>query len=147
MWVCKPIQFTFQIAPSDSPQISDAMGVSPTAIFVWVEEVPPAEQNGVIIKYEIQYIPLETCSDTVMFKTVSITDTSLRSITLTGLEEYAEYNISVRAYTSVGPGPYSDGILERTLVDGKNTIHPVFNLWWAIYIQIQSVLATMKLSM
>ena len=55
MWVCKPIQFTFQIAPSDSPEISDAMGVSPTAVFVLVEEVPAAEQNGVIIKYEIQY--------------------------------------------------------------------------------------------
>ena len=30
------------------------------------------------------------------------------------------YNISVRAYTSVGPGPYSAGDVERTLEDGKN---------------------------
>ena len=38
---------------------------------------------------------------------------------LTGLEEYVEYNITVRAYTSVGPGPYSDPpITERTMEDG-----------------------------
>ena len=32
---------------------------------------------------------------------------------------YTEYNISVRAYTSVGPGPYSVGVVERTDTDGE----------------------------
>ncbi len=38
---------------------------------------------------------------------------------LRGLEEYVQYNISVRARTSIGPGPYSTPIMERTLEDGR----------------------------
>ena len=37
---------------------------------------------------------------------------------LTGLEEFVEYNISVRAYTSQGPGPFSDNITQLTQEDG-----------------------------
>ena len=48
--------------------------------------------------------------------TVMSPDTSL---TLMSLEEYVIYNISVRAYTSVGPGVYSGGIEERTFEDGE----------------------------
>ena len=78
---------------------------------MWVE-VPPAERNGVITVYEIRYMPLETCDRTTM--SVNLTNITMTSITLTGLEEYVEYNISVRAYTNVGPGPYSDDVMERT---------------------------------
>ena len=47
-------------------------------------------------------------------------NSSLRGMALlTELEEYVEYNISVRAYTSVGPGPYSEEVTERTDEDGK----------------------------
>ena len=37
---------------------------------------------------------------------------------LTGLQEYVDYSIRVRAYTSVGPGPYSDDVIQRTEEDG-----------------------------
>ena len=37
---------------------------------------------------------------------------------LTGLEGFIEYNISVRAYTSQGPGPFSDDITQMTQEDG-----------------------------
>ena len=33
---------------------------------------------------------------------------------LTGLEEFVQYNISMRAYTSTGSGPYSTGVVEMT---------------------------------
>ena len=45
--------------------------------------------------------------------------------TLNGLEEYAEYNLSVRAYTSAGPGPYSAGVVERTDTDGESATNIV----------------------
>ena len=51
--------------------------------------------------------------------TDTITTTNL-SVNITGLEDYVEYNISVRAYTSVGPGPYSDPVTVRTSEDGIN---------------------------
>ena len=65
--------------------------------------------------YEVQYDPLETFKGQISTETVNITACTL----LTGLEEYVEYNISVRAYTSVGPGPYSRRVTERTLTDGR----------------------------
>ena len=39
---------------------------------------------------------------------------------LTGLEENVEYSIRVRAYTSVGAGPYSDLVNVTTNEDCKN---------------------------
>ena len=49
-------------------------------------------------------------------------NTSNTSIVLGELQEYIEYNISVRAYTSVGPGPFSPGMDNRTFEDGKYMI-------------------------
>ena len=83
------------------------------------EEVPAIDQNGIIIMYEVQYEPLETFGDQIFTETINIMNASMLATILTGLEEYVEYNITVRAYTSVGPGPYSDPpITVRTLEDG-----------------------------
>ena len=66
--------------------------------------------------YEVQYEPLETFGGLIFTDTTTTTELTT---TLTGLEEYVEYNITVRAYTSEGPGPYSDPpVTERTLEDG-----------------------------
>ena len=46
-------------------------------------------------------------------------NTSNTSIVLGELQEYVEYNVSVRAYTSVGPGPFSPGVDNQTFEDGK----------------------------
>ena len=51
---------------------------------------------------------------------VATRNTTNTSLQLSQLEEFVEYNISVRAYTSVGPGPYSEEITERTDEDGEN---------------------------
>ena len=81
------------------------------------EEVPAIDQNGIIIMYEVQYEPLQTFG-VLLIQTVNITAPTTMT-NLTGLEEYVEYSITVRAYTSVAPGPYSDPpITERTEQDG-----------------------------
>ena len=93
------------------------MVLSSTEIQVSWEEVPAIDQNGIITMYEIQYEPLETFEDQISTNTST---TMMLTAILTGLEEYVEYNITVRAYTSVGPGPYSDSpITEKTDEDGK----------------------------
>ena len=79
------------------------------------DEVPGLDQNGIIIDYEVEIQPLDFPADIF----VDQLNTTSLSIVVTGLEEYVNYNISVRAYTSVGPGPYSDPVTERTLEDGK----------------------------
>ena len=80
----------------------------------WVE-VPAIDRNGIITNYEVE---LESLQFTKTLMTSTLNTTNL-SIVIDSLEEYIEYNISVRAYTSVGPGPYSDPVTERTLEDRK----------------------------
>ena len=81
------------------------------------EEVVPIDQNGVITMYQVLYQPLETFGGAIGPETVNVTKLMA---TLTGLQEYVNYTISVRAYTSVGAGPYSDNITVLTFQDGKN---------------------------
>ena len=94
------------------------MAESSTTIAVMWEEVPPIDQNGVITIYEVMYTPLETFGGTLESDTVNVSRSEL-SVNLTGLEEYVNYNISVRAYTSVGAGPYSVAMTVLTLQDSK----------------------------
>ena len=89
--------------------------MSSTEIMVTWAEVDAIDENGIIINYEVQYQPLQFTS---RLATTSINTSSL-SANITALQEYVEYNISVRAYTSVGPGPYSDPVTQRTLEDCK----------------------------
>ena len=103
-------------APASPPQNVTATVLSSTEIQVnWIE-VLEIDQNGIITEYEVMYEPLMNFDGQITTLTVNTTNLS---ITLMDLEEYVEYNISVRAYTSVGPGPYSVGIVRRTFQDGK----------------------------
>ncbi len=93
-----------------------AMATSPQSILVQWEEIAPISQNGIIIMYEVCYQPVETFRDGR--GTVNVTELA---VNLTGLQGFVTYNISVRAYTSVGEGPYSVGIAITT-PNGKYTI-------------------------
>ena len=101
------------------------MALSSTEIRVCWDQVPAINQNGQITMYEVQYDPLQTFDGQIYTET---TNTSLMCTNLTGLEEYVEYNISVRAYTSEGPGPYSDPVTERTDTDSKGELNNGFEV-------------------
>ena len=100
----------------EPPENVTTMVESSTEIQVSWEEVPAIDQNGEIITYEVQYEPVQTFNGQI---STAMMNTSMLSINLTGLQEFVDYNISVRAYTSAGPGPYSDPVTERTLEDGE----------------------------
>ena len=102
--------------PAEPPENVTTMVESSTEIQVSWEEVPAIDQNGEIITYEVQYEPVQTFNGQI---STAIMNTSMLSINLTGLQEFVDYNISVRAYTSAGPGPYSEEILNTTAMDGK----------------------------
>ena len=90
------------------------------------EMVPPIDQNGVITMYEVLYEPLETFGGAI--GPLSSPSTAM-SLLLTGLEKFVNYNISVRAYTSVGAGPYSEDLTEMTSEDGEfGLIVPCFRV-------------------
>ncbi len=72
-------------------------------------KVPPIHENGIIEMYEVLYQPLEAYDMTSLRR-----NTTNLFISLTDLHEFANYNIQVRAYTDVGPGPYSNQQFIRT---------------------------------
>ena len=95
-----------------------AMNISSTVIRLSWSPVPAIDQNGVITQYEVEYNQT-TFSEVSMYNTTTVNSTTLM-VDLTGLEEYVEYNIRVRAYTSVGAGPYSVLVTVTTNEDCKN---------------------------
>ena len=103
-------------APSGYPQNVEPTTISSAEILVSWDVVPAIEQNGIIILYEVQYEPMMTFGGQLMTMAMNTSNTS---IVLGGLQEYVEYNISVRAYTIVGPGPFSPAVNNRTFEDGK----------------------------
>ncbi len=105
-----------QVTPISPPENVTAIVSSSTEICVTWAEVPVIGRIGVITSYEVMYEPLMTLDGQLV--SVSL-DTTGFFLSLNSLQEYIEYNISVRAYTSVGPGPYSLGIVRRTLEDGR----------------------------
>ena len=94
------------------------MATTSTSIAVTWNEVSPNEQNGVIIAYEITYTPLESFTEAIGINSTNVSGSYL-SVSLVGLQEYVNYFIQVRAYTSEGPGPYSALVIQLTLEDSK----------------------------
>ena len=80
------------------------------------EEVSVLNRNGIIVAYEVLYDPLETFGGQLQSQTLNSTNLSAY---LTELEEFVNYSISVKAYTSVGSGPYSERIYAKTLEDSN----------------------------
>ena len=110
-------------APASPPDNVNATAISPTEIMVTWDIVPEIDQNGVITRYEVLYVPLETFDGMISSMTVTVLSPNT-SVTLTGLEEHVFYNISVRAFTSAGSSDYSTVLQERTFEDGKTlTVH------------------------
>ena len=114
---CSLLYTSLSIVPTTPPQNISLTVINTKEIEVNWTEVPEIEQNGIITEYEVMYEPLLTFG--VLTTETLVVDSTNLSIILVDLEEYMEYNISVRAYTSVGPGPYSVGIVRRTLEDGE----------------------------
>ena len=110
--------FTDTTVPAIAPLNVMSQIVSSKSIYVTWEEIPPIDRNGIITLYEVLYVPfkLETFDEAISADIVNTTDLSYL---LVNLQEYVSYNISVRAYTSVGSGPYSIPITNQTLEDSK----------------------------
>ena len=94
------------------------MTASSTSIDVMWDEVPPIDQNGVIMAYEITYTPLKNFTGVIGINSTNVSGSDL-SVSLVGLQEYVNYSIQVRAYSIVGPGPYSNPVIQITLEDSK----------------------------
>ena len=90
-------------------------------------EVPAIDRNGIITQYDVMYEPLETFGKQLTTN-INIINASLFEFILEDLEEYVLHNITVRAYTVIGEGPYSSIITIRTLEDSKHSILILYKL-------------------
>ena len=107
--------------PNAAPVDLKGNSTSSTSIFVQWGEVPADDQNGVILSYTVNYTALASGSPQS-----EVVNTPTRQVTLTGLNEYTNYNITVFASTSKGDGNVSNPIIVITDEDSKLTS---FSLW------------------
>ena len=103
--------------PAEPPQNVVVTVLSSTEIRVSWQDVPAISQNGIITQYEVEYNQSRFAQ--VPMSDTTVVNASQLTVELTDLEEDVEYSISVRAYTSVGPGPFSAAIANTTFEDGR----------------------------
>jgi len=95
--------------PNAPPSNVKGHNTSSTSIFVQWSNVPAADQNGVILSYTITYKALPGGSPQT--KVVSAPRTQA---TLTGLNEFTNYSITVFASTVKGDGNVSEPVIVIT---------------------------------
>ena len=105
--------------PESPPPNVTARTLSSSQILVTWDMVPPLDQNGVITIHQILYQPLQTFNGAIRQQTLNVTGLAAN---LTDLEEFVDYSIAVRAYTSVGGGPYSELLTEKTDENGNGHV-------------------------
>lgn len=99
--------------PATAPLNVTSEVTSSTSIYVKWDEIPMIDRNGNITEYEVHYVPIDEGLNEHSDNT-----TDLEFIIL-NLKEFTNYSITVRAYTSVGPGPYTVPIINQTFEDCK----------------------------
>ena len=84
-------------------------------------QLPPAEdRNGVIRGFKLFYKKKGSSGSSTQ---LTINSNSTLTKVVAGLDEYTEYEFEVLAFTSVGDGPNSFVVSERTMEDGKKIVH------------------------
>ena len=73
----------------------------------------PTVPNGVIIMYEIRYREFNSNGPYNMTFTINT------QYSIVGLVPYTNYTIGVRAYTSIGPGEWTDKQFDTVYQPGK----------------------------
>ena len=103
--------------PSGFPTDIQATAVSSTTIRVEWNNVEEAERNGNITHFEIIISLPSSAAVNESNITVQVSWKD-RDFMFDDLEEFTEYNVSLRAFTVVGPGPFSPHLGVQTLEDG-----------------------------
>lgn len=100
--------------PSAPPANVSGHNTSSTSIFVHWDQVPTEHQNGAILYYTVTYIALPKG-----LRQTVIVAAPAHQTTLTGLNKYTNYSISVFASTIKGAGNVSAPIFIVTDEDSK----------------------------
>ncbi|UYV73763.1 hypothetical protein LAZ67_11000792 [Cordylochernes scorpioides] len=108
------LAFTLDDVPGPPLELKMNNRTSTALQMSWNE---PLEKNGILVNYKVEVVAVESFLESHMGWNSSET-VLLDSYTVTGLHPASQYNISVRASTSVGYGPATT-ILAYTINDGQ----------------------------
>ena len=100
--------------PNAPPNNVQGENTSSNSILVQWGNVPAADQNGVIVSYTVTYKALPDGSPQRNLVSAPTTQ-----VTLTGLNEYTNYSITVFASTIKGNGNMSEPVVVITDEDSK----------------------------
>ena len=110
------------LAPAAAPTNISLLVLGPQSINVTI--CPPAaiDQNGLILSYNVSYTgdPFDALIQSQSFAvSLSYPTTACVNVTLTGLEEFNNYTVSVQAVNSAGSGVSSTGVVAQTNTAGS----------------------------
>ena len=100
------------IVPSGFPQDLSVNNITPYSISLKWSPPPPKQQNGAIIHYFVNVTHIDTL-ETIQY------NTTVSSITITGLDPYTTYVCVVSAETTIGVGPFSHLFFVQTKEAGN----------------------------
>ena len=113
------LSFCSIVAPSAAPSGFTVTAKTSTSIAASWQLPPEDDKNGIITGFKLFYKKKGSSGSPAP---LNITSGSTLTKVVTGLDEYTEYEFQVLAYTSIGDGPKSSKIYERTKEDGKRLV-------------------------
>lgn len=111
-----------------APQNVRAEAKSKTELLIMWEPPPSEACNGILIGYNIGYLPFDDVqnpmsstapSSRYVMKTININSQYGEDVVINGLKPYTSYSIVVQAFNSKGPGPFSKPITVQTDEGGE----------------------------
>ncbi|KAL9950681.1 hypothetical protein ACROYT_G043216 [Oculina patagonica] len=105
---------TTEYEPSRGPDNVSSVEVNTIAYQITWTGLSTKVANGIVKLYEVSLTLKENCTlvQPILYSTFNTTTTD---VLLTGLSLCAKYEVSVRGYTVVGPGPYSKPVVLQTV--------------------------------
>ena len=101
--------YSLLTVPSEGPKVVSFYEVNQTTFLIFWDELAREKRNGIIIGHEIkrEKVSTEARSKPFIGDTTYSNSTNGRAL-LTGFQPGCNYSISVRAFTSVGGGPFGE---------------------------------------
>ena len=96
--------------------MTNSFYLSSTSLQLAWRQLAQQDLNGVLVRYDIMIV--SPANYTQVFNVTS----NETSLTITQLEIYTVYNMSVRAVTEAAPGPFGSQVQQRTDESSKSLI-------------------------
>ena len=101
--------------PSRAPRNFSLKASNSTSIIAYWQLPPADSRNGIITGFKLFFKKQGSAG---LLAALALSNGKIRFKRVTGLDKYSWYEFQVLAFTSVGDGPRSSVVVERTTEDG-----------------------------